>query len=126
MRHALEAGRAGTNGDLLWAELRIAEWVLDSPETPVLDYLHNDLALLLVPDLPTACAASAELPRVMGPQQATNEPATFLDFVIGLWAFSAELVRELEAVAAMTRRPSDWQPIESDSAPAKNLASLLR
>jgi hypothetical protein len=103
LRRALESGRAGMNGDALWTALRLGDWTAGVPPSPVLDQLRNDLALLLAGDLAETLAL---LPIPGQPAGAAGgddgEPATFLDCALGLWAFSSELVRGVEALATPT------------------------
>jgi hypothetical protein len=105
LRRALEAGRPGTTGDLVWGRLHIGDWVSLLPASPVLDQLRNDIALLLADDVSEALEAlpyPTELAADAGPG---NERALFLDFLLGLHMFSAELVRAVEALAAPTLEP---------------------
>ena len=103
LRLALEAGRAGTNGPALWSTLMIDEWASSLPPSPVLDQLRNDLALLLADDLQPTLEL---LPIPAEPSEAGSAaepaPATFVDFTLGLWAFSLEVVRAVESMAAPT------------------------
>ena len=103
LRQALEAGRAGTNGPALWSALRIDEWASSLPPSPVLDQLRNDLALLLADDLQPTLEL---LPIPPEPSEAgiaeEPAPATFVDFTLGLWAFSLEVVWAVESMAAAT------------------------
>jgi hypothetical protein len=125
IRQALEAGRAGGNGNLLWSTLRIGEWASVFPPGPILDHLRNDLALLLADDL----EAALELPPL--PTEATGmagmqtpETVTFADFVLGMWAFSGEVVRAVEALAAPALPPAGV--VASPGAAAGPEGSLLR
>lgn len=103
LRQALESGRAGTNGPALWSALRIDEWASSLPPSPVLDQLRNDLALLLADDLQPTLEL---LPIPAEPSEGGNAPeptpSTFVDFTLGLWAFSVEVVRAVESMAAPT------------------------
>jgi hypothetical protein len=103
MRRALEASRLSANGERLWKDLRIEEWMTTVPATPVLDQMRNDFALLLATDVDE----SLELMPVPAPMAGSGgvyEPlnVTFLDYVVGLWAFSRELAVLLDAIAAPT------------------------
>jgi hypothetical protein len=125
LRRALDGGRAGTNGDLVWARLRIGDWVSSLPSSPVLDQLRNDVALLLADDLPEALDAlpfPAELATDAGPR---DERAVFLDFVLGLYAFSLELVRAVDALAAPTLVPPGSFAVGAEPGPEVD-GSLLR
>ncbi len=97
LRAALAAGRAGSNGALLWQELLIEEWASASSPSPILDHLRNDLALLFAGDL----AETLELMPIPGEPSgvpAEDARATFLDCVLGLWAYSREMTRAIEAM----------------------------
>lgn len=126
LRRALESGRAGMNGDVLWKALRLEEWTAGVAASPVLDHLRNDLALLLASDLEDAL----DLMPVPG-QPAGNEGAddggraTFVDCALGLWAFSRELVRGVEALAAPTLAAAG-EVVEPDGPEPPPPGSLLR
>lgn len=106
LRRALELGRAGANGDFVWERLGIARMAAGAPLTPVLDQLRNDVALLFAPDVEEALER-APTPELTGPGDAhTAPPAEFLDFALGLHAFSRELAQALEAAAAPTLAPA--------------------
>jgi hypothetical protein len=103
LRAALQAGRPGANGALLWAALLIDRWSSSLPPSPVLDHLRNDLALLLVDDL----QATIDLPPLPAEQVGrgggpVDEPAPAVDFIVGMWVFSKEVVAGIEAMAAPT------------------------
>ena len=103
LRQALESGRAGTNGPALWSALRIDEWASSLPPSPVLDQLRNDLALLLADDLqPTLELLPIPAEPSGGGNAPEPTPSTFVDFTLGLWAFSVEVVRAVESMAAPT------------------------
>lgn len=103
LRQALESGRAGTNGSALWSALRIDEWASSLPPSPVLDQLRNDLALLLADDLqPTLELLPIPPEPAEGASAAEPAESTFVDFTLGLWAFSLEVVRAVESMAAPT------------------------
>jgi hypothetical protein len=124
LRSAIEKSRPGTNGDMLWTTLRMRDWISTSPPAPVLDQMRNDLALLLADDLEETLAM---LPI---PHQSetgkSNEPAptSHLDFLIGMWAFSAEVMRSVEALAHSAREAS--ADVVPGSAGAFSKESLLR
>jgi hypothetical protein len=107
LRRALEAGRAGLNGETIWQELRVRDWVAASPPAPVLDQLRNDLALLLADDL-TQTLELLPIPPEMTGARDTNDPPdpTFVDFALGFWAFSREVVGAIEALAEPTLNPA--------------------
>ena len=108
LRRAIEAGRPGANGNMLWTKLRISDWVSSMPPSPILDQLRNDLALLLAEDLETTLELMPIPPQMAGTQGSQQlESAAFVDCLLGLWAFSIELARAVESVAAPTLRTSD-------------------
>jgi hypothetical protein len=103
LREAIEAGRPGANGNALWKALRLEEWISSMPPSPVLDQLRNDLALLLVDDLEETLQLMPIPGQSVGAKGASQPaPATFADCLLGLWAFSTELIRSVEALAAPT------------------------
>ncbi len=115
---ALRAGRPGANGDMLWASLLIDRWSSSLPPSPVLDHLRNDLALLLVDDL----EATMELPPLPAEQVGPGggpvaERATAVDFIVGFWAVSKEVVAGVEALAAPTLPPPGQVQAAPPSAP---------
>lgn len=127
LRRAIEAGRPGLNGNALWSTLRIGEWASEMPASPVLDQLRNDVALLLAPDL----EATLELLPI--PSQITGaagsldeEPSTFIDCLLGLWAFSRELIRAVEALAAPTLPPAEEMVTWGGANVSEPEGSLLR
>jgi hypothetical protein len=101
LRKAIESGRAGANGDLLWSRLLIGPWVSSLPPAPLLEHLRNDLALLLTPDLGAGLDAGIVPVGYAGDRGAlVPEPASFTDYLLGLWAFGAEMRRAVEMLAA--------------------------
>jgi hypothetical protein len=102
MKRALESGRAGRNGDLLWSRLRLVDWASTMAPSPVLDQLRNDAALLLADDVETTLDLLPIPGEIAGSPAALDERWTFADFLLGFWAFSAEVVRVVEALAAPT------------------------
>ena len=106
VRQALESGRAGANGEVIWDALRIGDWVSSHPPAPVLDQLRNDLALLLAEDVDETLELLPIPPEMSGGAGAQNVPrAVFLDFAVGYWAYSVEVVRAFEALVAATLGP---------------------
>ncbi|HZS53236.1 MAG TPA: hypothetical protein VFA65_02450 [Bryobacteraceae bacterium] len=103
LRRALEVSRAGNNGDALWTTFQMKTWLAGLPASPVLDQLRNDVALLLASDL-TDVLTVLPIPCTSSPGRIEDEkePSTFLDCAMGLWAFSKELVRSVEGLAAAT------------------------
>lgn len=103
LREAIEAGRPGANGNALWKALHLEGWVSSMPPSPVLDQLRNDLALLLVDDLEETLRLMPIPGQSVGAKGARQpEASTFADCLLGLWAFSRELIRSVEALAAPT------------------------
>lgn len=106
VRKALESGRAGHNVDALWKALHIENWASGVAPTPVIDHLRNDLALLLAGDLDETLAL---LPIPIHPRGAASEqddaPANGLDCIVGLWFYSREITRAVEALATPTLPP---------------------
>ena len=103
IRHALERGRVAANGDALWATLRITQWASLTPAAPVLDHLRNDMALLLAPNLHETLALLPIPGEPAGASVTAEEPPTqFLDCIVGMWAYSREMVAAVEALAAPT------------------------
>ena len=70
--------------------------------SPVLDQLRNDVALLLADDLEVALDLVPIPGELRGLREDDREPATFVDFMVGLWAFSRELVSTVDELAAPT------------------------
>lgn len=126
LRKAIEAGRPGINGKALWSTLRIGEWASEVPASPVLDQLHNDVALLLADDLETTLELLPIPSQMTGaPGSQEMEPATFVDCLLGLWAFSGELVRAVEALAAPTL-PPPGEVVRAERPGSEPESSLLR
>ena len=111
MRQALETGRAGPNGEVIWDALRIGDWASSHPPAPVLDQLRNDVALLLAEDVDETIELLPIPPEMAGAAGTQDVPrAEFLDFAVGYWAFSVEVVRRVrcphraDARTALRRR----------------------
>jgi hypothetical protein len=123
MRRALASGTAGANGDAVWTSLLIGRWVSSLPPTPVLDQLRNDVALLLAGDL----EETLELLPIPGePAGLSAQPPAewdFVELVLGLWAFSRELVSAVDAIAEPTLPPSGEvrEGVAGDEPPAGEL-----
>jgi hypothetical protein len=126
LRKAIESGRPGTNGYALWKALGIGRWVSTMVPSPVLDQLRNDVALLLTDDLEETLGLLPIPSHSAGIQRLKDmEPATFVDCVLGLWAFSGELVRSVEALAApMLSSPGEVVATENSNREPES--SLLR
>lgn len=126
LAQALRAGRPATNGEAVWTSLGVDELAAVRP-TPVLDHLRNDLALLLADDLDAALAAAGSLqlqPSAATADDAEPAPADSVDYLVGLWSFSRELVAAVEALAAATARAAPV--VESDTRPEPPDGPLLR
>jgi hypothetical protein len=123
LRRALEEGRCGTTGDLIWLRLRIGDWVSSLPASPVLDQLRNDVSLLLADNVSEALDSlpfPTELASDAGP---ADERAVFVDFLVGFYAFSQEVVRAVEELAAPTIEPSG--AFETGIEPVEDAAGTL-
>lgn len=107
LRRAIQTGRPAVNGEAIWRTLRIGELAASQPASPVLDQLHNGVALLLADDLHETLELLAISPQMTGVpgEQAAGLPADFLDFMVGYWALSREIVQAIEALAAPTLPP---------------------
>jgi hypothetical protein len=106
IRQALERGRPGSNGEVIWDALRIGDWVSSHPPSPVLDQFRNDLALLLAEDVDETLELLPIPPELAGAAGAQEVPrAAFLDFAVGYWAFSMEVVRAFDALTGPTLGP---------------------
>jgi hypothetical protein len=105
LRRALESGQPGQNGNAIWKRLGLETWVSTFPPAPMLDMLRNDLALLLADDVEATLDLMPIPSELNGPSATTDEPALFVDFLLGLWAFSNEIARGVEVLAAPTLLP---------------------
>jgi hypothetical protein len=128
LRRGIEAGRAGINGNALWKTLRFDDWLSTMSPAPVLDELRNNLALLLAGDLEQAMETIASAVRP-SPQKRMLEKeadqATFEDFLLGLWAFSMEVVGAIEAMAGPTT-PAEGTVISSSASHPHTNGPVLR
>lgn len=89
----------------------------------LLDQMRNDMALLLSDDLaPTL--QFMPIPAHQSGVGAEPAPSNFADCVVGLWAFSRELVQMLESIAAPTMPPATLR--ESAPTPEPPTGPLLR
>jgi hypothetical protein len=102
LRQALCRSQVAANGEALWRALHIADGASTAIPSPVLEQLRNDIAILLAQDLPETLSAmpipSETRSTVLPPSQ---QAVTFLDFVIGYWALSRELVAAVDALAQL-------------------------
>lgn len=106
LRSALESTRLAGNGERLWGALSLDATTSVLPPTPVLQDLRNDVALLLAPDLDTVLAELPTLPLdgAIGPVREPKD-VDVLDVVMGLWAFSREVLQTVDQIAASHPRP---------------------
>lgn len=126
LRKAIESGRPGTNGYALWKALGIGNWVSTMVPSPVLNQLRNDVALLLTDDLEETLGLLPIPSHSTGIQNLQDmEPATFVDCLLGLWAFSAELARSVEALAAPTLSRLE-EVVATENSNREPESSLLR
>jgi hypothetical protein len=100
---ALRAGRPGSNGMALWSALGLDDLTTVVP-SPVLDHLRNDLALLLADDLDPVLRTHTSLERAESDDSLALQPAPVdpVDYLVGMWAFSRELVLAVEELASAT------------------------
>jgi hypothetical protein len=125
LRRALERGRVASNGRALWAAMRIGQWASLVPAAPLLDQLRNDMALLLAPNLEETLGLMPIPGEAAGAAGAADEPPSdFLDCIIGMWAFSREMVSAVDALAAPTRESQDILPASNQAEPPSG--SILR
>jgi hypothetical protein len=126
LRSALEASRAGNNGNALWRALNMRAWLAGMPASPVIEQLRNDVALLLAGDLNDVLAVlPIPAQSAAGRVEDEKEPYTFLDCALGLWAFSSEVVRSVEALAAATAS-SRGEFVQHEDSAATEDGALLR
>jgi hypothetical protein len=125
LRRALESGRPGQNGNAIWKTLGLEAWVSAFPPSRMLDQLRNDLALLLADDVEATLDLMPIPNELSGPSVTTEERALFVDFLLGLWAFSSEIVRAIEVLAAPTLAPSG-AVVDGATPPPKPEGELLR
>ncbi|MFN0103828.1 MAG: hypothetical protein ACKV2U_17310 [Bryobacteraceae bacterium] len=101
LRRALESSRSAMNGRAVWNKLRLSEWTCGILPTPVLEQLHNDVAILLADDVDVVLQALPLPAEMVGPEGTADTPdVDFVDVAIGLWAFSRELTHCIEDLAA--------------------------
>jgi hypothetical protein len=102
LRRTLSTSPVAANGDAIWSALRIGENASGAIPTPVLDQLRNDVALLVAEDLENVIGMlpiPAEAPT--GEPSKPQEKVTFMDFILGYWAFSKETAAAIEALAQL-------------------------
>lgn len=129
LREAIERGRAGSNGDLIWSALGIGTWTSLHAPSPILDQLRNDIALLLADDLdvtlPQTPMPNPPAGARGGNDAADTQSVEFADYVLGMWAFASEVVRSIETLVEPTLPPAvRGEPKPSAGTPVQ--APLLR
>jgi hypothetical protein len=126
LRQAVTASQAAANGDSLWATLRIGEGASTAIPSPVLEQLRNDVALLLAEDLDSVISMMPIPPEA--PSGALPEPqqtVTFMDFLVGYYAFSREVVAAVDAMSRLAQPQKQVVVVEGEPAPPLN-GSILR
>lgn len=103
-RAALEHGRVRDNLELLFSRFGLGALASISPPTPILEDFFNDLALLLAPDTNQVVDAAAlgaleglGVGLLLPPASAA--PFEPLDFLLGLWTYSAEVAAAFDALS---------------------------
>lgn len=100
LREALERAGVEENGERIWSALDIDRWVGSIPPSPIWDHLRNDVAVLLASDLEDALEdAEAEAFSSEDPALPDPKAATCINFVLGMWSFSAQMADAIEAMA---------------------------
>lgn len=123
LRRALEEGRCGTTGDLIWLRMRIGDWVSSLPASPVLDQLRNDVSLLIADDVSEALDSLPYPPEFAHDAGPGDERDTFVDFLVGFYVFSLEVIRAVDQLAAPTLGPPG--AFEARGEPVENAAGTL-
>ncbi len=115
VRESLTATRVGVNGEALWSTLGVDAAWSSIPPSPVLEDLRNDLALLLANDL-EAVLAEVDLVQPGDHIGPLREPQACdcVDLVVGLWAYSRELVAVVDEIVAHAASPRVRQPHPND------------
>jgi hypothetical protein len=125
LRRALECGRVAGNGEAIWTSLRIRQWASLAPPAPLLEQMRNDMALLLAPNLEETLSLLPIPGEPAGALGTSDESASeFLDCIIGMWAYSRDLVDAVEALAAPTSDGAAWLQSSPDPAPPRG--AILR
>ncbi len=103
LRRALELGRAGTNCDALWTRLGIGKWLASASPSPLLDELHNHIALLVATDLFDVLDLNPGNSKLQpsAPQGPIGD-CEAIDCLMGLWAFGRQVTWAIEALAEPT------------------------
>lgn len=124
LHDALTHGPAAARGQAIWSALGI-DTLADTTPSPVLEHLRNDMALLLAGDVEDALTRARDDVGQRGmPTGDTDEPATFVDYLVGMWAFARELTAWVEAVAATSSAPAG--AVHTAAAPEPPSGPLLR
>jgi hypothetical protein len=124
LREALVKSRVASNGESIWSTLRIRQWASLVPAAPLLEQLRNDMALLLAPNLEETLALLPIPGEPAGGPASDDEPPTeFIDCIVGMWAYSREMMGAIETLAAPTR---DAASHRSSDRPAPPAGSILR
>jgi hypothetical protein len=115
VREALMATRVAVNGEALWSTLGMDAAWSSLPPTPVLEDLRNDLALLLAHDLDSVLSDVdlVEPAEHIGPLREP-ERSECIDLVVGLWAYSRELVGVVDDLVDRADVARVRQPDPSD------------
>lgn len=111
VREALESTRIAANGATLWSTLGMDAAWSRFPPSPVLEDMRNDLALLLAVDLePVIAEVDVIDPAIhVGPLREAA-PIECLDLIVGMWAYSSEIVAVVEALTATAAVPEVRAP----------------
>lgn len=127
VRQALDEGRPGTNLRLLFDELGFGDLASLSPPTPLLEDFANDLALLVAPDLADAIgrAKVGALGDTGLGELRLGGPVDPIDFVVGLWLFSREVVDSIDALVGWLR-PPEANLVNGPGRPEPGAGRLLR
>lgn len=115
LRESLRTSRAAGNGEALFEGLGVARAIADLPPTPMADNIRNDLALLSATDVVAALDSldGGDVVSTIGPV-IPPEPAEFVDVLVGLWAFSRDVVETIEDLAGS---PPDQVTTRSEPTP---------
>jgi hypothetical protein len=121
MRQALERSRVGSNGAAIWRTLHLDSWAASVPPSPILDQLRNDTGLLLADDLEESLAL-LPIPAQPAGARGAEDPwdegrASFLDCMVGMWAYSREVVAIVEGLAAPTLPPPNDVRVRDEAKP---------
>jgi hypothetical protein len=125
LRRALERSRVASNGEAVWNTMRIRQWASLVPAAPLLEQMRNDMALLLAPNLEETLSLLPIPGEPAGTIGNAEEPSSeFLDCMVGMWAYSREMINAIEALAQPTLEQPSY--VEATGRPAPPQGSLLR